>query len=74
MPATAIIVAGVGALIVMCVILAVVFVTAFRSRSPSKLPTAIALAGWITTPVPLGRVWLIVAAAAYHVDNLLTYA
>jgi ABC-type sulfate transport system permease subunit len=74
-PATAIIVAGVGALIVMCVIPAVVFfVTAFRSGNQSKFPTVLALIVWIGVTVVLSGAWFNVAVAAHSVDDSLTYA
>ena len=72
MPAVAIIVAGVGALVVMVVVPALIFVTAFRSRSVSKLPTILALIVWFGVTVVLAGVWFIIAVAAHGVDDSLT--
>ncbi len=72
MPAAVIILLGISAVGLMITIPALILLTAFRRRAPSKLPTFVALLLWGVASVALMGVWFIVTIAAHKVDDSLT--
>jgi hypothetical protein len=71
-PAAVIILVGISAVAILVAIRALILATSWRSRKPSKLPTAVALLLWAGASVALAGVWFIVAVAAHKVDESLT--
>lgn len=72
MPASVIILLGCSAVGLMITIPAMILLTAFRSRTSSKLPTVLALLLWGVASVALLGVWFLVTIAAHKVDDSLT--
>jgi hypothetical protein len=72
MLAIVIIVAGVGALIVMTTIPALIFVGAFRAGNASRLPAGVVILVWVVVSVVSAGVLFIMAVVARSVDDSLT--
>jgi hypothetical protein len=71
-PAVVIIIVGATAVAVLIAVPILVLATAFRSPSPSKLPTILALVLWGLASVVLAGVWFFVVVAAHKTDAMLT--
>ena len=63
---------GIGDLVVLIAVPALLVVASSRSAGPSKLPTVLALTVLLFATLALAGVWFVVAVAAHKVDPSLT--